>query len=461
MASISKHSNGRRTIQFIDRDGTRKSIRLGKISKRMAEGLKFRIEQLNASSITGHAPDPETARWIMELKKTMTDKLVKVGLIPEQDRQSGTRLGTFLADYLTRRIDVKPATQEVWKQVIRNLLTHFGKDRELSSITEGDAEDFKLFLLAEKLASTTVHKRLQFARMFFKDSLKRKIIHTNPFADVSSKAVIGTNRRFFVTRDAINQVLEVCNPTWRLIVCLARFGGLRCPSEVLSLRWDNIDWGKERIAVQAPKTEHHPGKGSRIIPLFPELKEVLAVAFETAPEGAEYVVGGGYREASLTKSGWRNCNLRTQFERLVRRAGLEPWPRLFHALRASRETELAKEYPIHVFTAWLGNTPRIAMKHYLQVTDADFEQAIQPVPNQPGTTCKPEQKGAAKSGAPALQNPVQHTRAASRSNSQETTQAPDQSGAYANLCNTTPVGAPPSSGEDRIRTCGPVAGSPI
>ena len=39
------------------------------------------------------------------------------------------------------------------------------------------------------------------------------------------------------------------------------------------------------------------------------------------------------------------------------------------------------------------------MKHYLQVTDADFEQAIQPVPNQPDTTCKPEQKGAAKSGA--------------------------------------------------------------
>ncbi|MCA9177890.1 MAG: hypothetical protein KDB14_25670 [Planctomycetales bacterium] len=46
-------------------------------------------------------------------------------------------------------------------------------------------------------------------------------------------------------------------------------------------------------------------------------------------------------------------------------------------MRASRETELAKEYPIHVVTAWLGNTPRIALKHYLQVTDADFERAAQ------------------------------------------------------------------------------------
>jgi len=44
-------------------------------------------------------------------------------------------------------------------------------------------------------------------------------------------------------------------------------------------------------------------------------------------------------------------------------------------MRASREAELAKEYPIHVVRTWLGNTPRTAMKHYLQVTDTDFERA--------------------------------------------------------------------------------------
>jgi hypothetical protein len=40
-------------------------------------------------------------------------------------------------------------------------------------------------------------------------------------------------------------------------------------------------------------------------------------------------------------------------------------PRLFHNLRASRETELAQEYPLHVVTGWLGNTPKVALKHYL------------------------------------------------------------------------------------------------
>jgi len=69
--------------------------------------------------------------------------------------------------------------------------------------------------------------------------------------------------------------------------------------------------------------------------------------------------------------------MRTQFGRIIVRAGLEPWPRLFHNLRASRETELAQEYPVHVVTAWLGNTPKIAMKHYLMTTDSDFQKAVQ------------------------------------------------------------------------------------
>ena len=57
----------------------------------------------------------------------------------------------------------------------------------------------------------------------------------------------------------------------------------------------------------------------------------------------------------------------------MKRAGLVPWPRLFHSLRGSRETELARDYPLHVVTDWLGNTPKIALKHYLMVTDADYE----------------------------------------------------------------------------------------
>ena len=75
-------------------------------------------------------------------------------------------------------------------------------------------------------------------------------------------------------------------------------------------------------------------------------------------------------------SGWMNANLRTTFEKIIRRAGLQPWPRLFHNLRASRETELVENYPIQVVTSWLGNTPSVAMRHYLMTTDEHFAAAI-------------------------------------------------------------------------------------
>jgi len=279
----------------------------------------------------------------------------------------------------------------------------------LRTITEGDAEDFKLFLIGDGLAPTTIHKRLQVARMFFGDARKRKLVESNPFAEVSANATMDEGRKKFVTFAEYKKILDVCDPKWRSIVALCRIGGLRCPSEVLSLRWVDVNWQSNRIVVTSPKTAHHPGKGSRTIPLFTELREVLDEAYEIAAEGAEYVVGGGYLKTAQSPNGWRNCNLRTQFERIVKRAGLTIWPRPFHSMRASRETELAADHPIHVVTAWLGNTPKIALKHYLSVRDEDFDRAIQ---------CS------TKNSAQTAQNAAQHEHAENGTHSQETKQAP-------------------------------------
>ena len=413
MASISRQKNGRRTIQFVGSDRRRRSIRLGKMSQRDADAVKVKIERLVAATITGHAPDDETSRWVAALDAKMSEKLVRAGLIPKPKQPATIALGPFLHDYISSRIDVKPATKEVWQLVVRNLLAYFGAERDLAAITEGDADLFKMFLIQEELASTTVAKRLQFTRMFFDAARKQRLISANPFAEVKATSVVRLDGRRFITPEETERLLAVCDPTWRMIVALARYGGLRTPSETLSLRWQDVDWNSDRIVVQSPKTEHHPGKGSRVIPLFPELKPILAEAFELAPEGAKYVVGGNYRERSLTIKGWKNCNLRTQFKRLIQRAGLTPWPRLFHAMRASRETELAKDHPIHVVVGWMGNTVSIAMRYYLQITDADFDRATQ---------------SAAESGAVALQKPVQQPHAPLRTELQETKQVPKNQG---------------------------------
>ena len=441
MASISKGPNGHRMLQFTAVDNKRKTIRLGKMSQRLAESFKHRVEQLISAKRSGAAMDADTASWVGSLPPKMAEKLVRVDLIASRQLPSKSSLRTFLDDYVNSRIDVKPATKEVWRQIVENMCEFFGDDRKLPGINEGDAEDFKMYLHGKGLASTTIHKRLQFARMFFKAAKKRKLIESNPFADVMTRAVTPENRQYFVTREETERLLQVADPIWTLIITLARYGGLRCPSEVLSLRWEHVNWDTNRITVPSPKTAHHPGKAQRVIPIFKELQPYLSEAFDQAPEGTEFVVGGQYREAAETNKGWRNCNLRTQLLRLIKRAGLESWPKTFHAFRASRETELAREHPLHVVTKWLGNTPRIAMKHYLQVTNEDFSKAA-------GNTVASAAQSAAKSAAaPActLAHPTP-----------ETTKAPASARAYATGCSTMLHGANTPSGEDRIRTCGPV-----
>ena len=72
-----------------------------------------------------------------------------------------------------------------------------------------------------------------------------------------------------------------------------------------------------------------------------------------------------------------NTNLRSTFQKIIGRAGHQPWPRLFQNLRATRETELMAKYPAKDVAAWLGNSVPVAMLHYAMATAESFERAIQ------------------------------------------------------------------------------------
>lgn len=94
---------------------------------------------------------------------------------------------------------------------------------------------------------------------------RRKLIDENPFDGVKAAATGIKDRLRFVEREEIARVLDACQDhLWRTIVALARYGGLRCPSEVLSLRWQDVNWGSSRIVVQSPKTEHRESDGSAL-----------------------------------------------------------------------------------------------------------------------------------------------------------------------------------------------------
>lgn len=154
---------------------------------------------------------------------------------------------------------------------------------------------------------------------------------------------------------------------WRAMIALSRFGGLRCPSEVLALRWSDVDFGNGRLRVPSCKTEHHAGGADRTIPLFPDVESAPLELYDPEDVGDGFIITR-YRDTRQ--------NFRTQLLRIIRRAGLEAWERPWHNMRATRETELAELFPIHVVCDWIGNSARVAQAHYLQVTDAHFARAI-------------------------------------------------------------------------------------
>ena len=40
------------------------------------------------------------------------------------------------------------------------------------------------------------------------------------------------------------------------------------------------------------------------------------------------------------------------------------------------DTKVTRRYPAHVVADWLGNTPEVADRHYLQTTEAHFRRAV-------------------------------------------------------------------------------------
>ena len=373
MASLNKEPNGNYTVQLVGTDGKRRSLRLGKVPKKAADSIKLRIESLHACAVAGLPWDADLAAWVGGLSDDLAAKLAGLGLMPTRQSQS---LGAFLDEYISgRALSDKPGTVDSLRWVVKDLVEFFDPAIGLRAVTPVMAEAFKRHYLERGLAAATVSRRLKSAGMFFAVARKRKLVNESPFAEVRHKSHNPEGRLRYVSVADIEKVIAAAKPKWQIIIALARHGGLRCPSEVVALKWEHVNFATSRMTVPSCKTAHL-GKAWRTVPIFPELRPHLRRAFELAAEGAVYVVPGNLMEIAAKPGGWHNICLSSRFAQIIRRAGLEVWPRIFQNLRASKETDLMQSHPIHVVTGWMGNTPQIALAHYLQTLEGDFDKAI-------------------------------------------------------------------------------------
>lgn len=364
MASISTDSAGNRTVQFKGWDGRRKTLYFGKAPMAATRTIVRHVEAINAARISGATIDPEEADWLKRIGDRLHKKLAAIGLVEAREIRIVPTLRPFLADFIAKRKGtVAAATIVTLEQSAARLTDYFG-DVKLDAINAGQADEWLLWMTTDRdYAKATIGKTVKHARQFFRAAVRLELIGTNPFADLKAPSQANDERKEFVSREVSSQVLEILpGHEWKLVFALSRYGGLRCPSEHLRLTWRDIDWAGGRFTVRSTKT------GERLVPLFPELRPYLEAAFDEAADGAVHVLTR--RRASAQQWGML-------LRRMLQAAGIARWERIFHNLRASCETELAAEFPLHVVCAWLGNSESIAKRHYLQVREEDFEKALQ------------------------------------------------------------------------------------
>jgi integrase len=392
MASVANDPGGRRRILFVAPDDRRRTIRLGKCDRKTAEAVARRVEALLAAKIGGQPVPRDTASWLAGIGESLYDRLAAVGLVePRQLLTVAEFLQSWLADKKTK--GYKPASLTAWGQTATELTAILG-DKPLSCLTHADGEAYRSAMQARGLRAATVHRRLGHGRQMLEDAVRLGRLSLNPWRHVRVRAGDPSERRAYVSVADAERVIDHCpNVWWRLLVALARFGGLRVPSEALSLAWADTDWERGRLSVPSPKTEY-TGKTHRVIPLFPLLRPHLAAAFDAAAEGAVFVFPDEYRRRAQGPGGWVNANLRTTLAKIVRRAGVDPWPRLWHSLRASCESDLAQSFPLATVTKWMGNTPSVALRHYVDPTESAFDRARTWTPSEDGVSVSVRTGGA-------------------------------------------------------------------
>lgn len=349
MASVFNLPNGRKGVELYSLKGERFRVRLGKVNQKTADAYAANINRLVAA-IRNNLPDADALRWADGLDKDVRDVLEDAGLVPPLK----ARTLRELINHFTPTLKMKPGSRLRLMTSLNTLAKHFGDDCDPKAVTPLLASEYRV-TLALKLAEATIAKRIKDARQIFAWAVRFEIVSKSPFTDVRPGNDANPERNFFVTREMTDKVMEKCpDVQWRLLIALSRYGGLRCPSEHLALQWDDILWDQGKFRVREGKTKE------RWVKLFDELEPYLLAAQSAAAVGEPFVITR-YRKSS--------ANLRTLFHKIIRRAGMTPWPRTFHNLRASRQTELVEEYPAHIACAWIGNSEAVARKHYLMVPD--------------------------------------------------------------------------------------------
>ena len=401
MASLSTKSDGSREIYIVIGD-TRPKIQLGKIPKKGAERVLAKVESLLACNTSGSAPDGEVSAWLGSLpyNDKLLERLVALGLTaarPKAETEEPVKqtIKTLVDKFVIhKRPLIAKSSIEKLQGSLARLTLFLGDDRDITTITVGDASAFESW--GRKEGASEAHQRTlnRYAKQVASFAVDHGWIPSNPFRKLKSTALAATTRHYVSPEDT-ESLLNACPCLqWKILIGLARYAGLRVPSEAFAITWDMVDWDRKALFIPSKKTRRYAE--SRVCPILPELMTLLEKGFDQAPEGAETIVA------------LSNGNVRRKLPDIIKNAKLKPWEDLFQTLRRSCETHFVSlGHPTHAVSTWLGHSNQVSKDHYLMITSDAFTKATETKTDLVDRPKTRSLKSGAESGAVSSRNDSQ------------------------------------------------------
>lgn len=190
---------------------------------------------------------------LAEFKKEVMGK--KEVLENMESENSETSFLAYAKKYLERRRCVWAfSTYLGTSRAVINRIIPFFKGKKLSEITVSDVKEFQTFLRQKGLSEDTVKHYTTYIRSILNEGIEDGIIEKNAVHKLKSIKVIPKERTIFKAEE-LKVILEKIKETdLEIPVLLGLKFGLRL-SEVLGLRWSDIDFERNKIFIKNTVTK--------------------------------------------------------------------------------------------------------------------------------------------------------------------------------------------------------------
>jgi integrase len=291
-----------------------------------------------------------------------------LNVVKENQNESFKTIEEFYIDYLNYLST--GFTKSYYRSHLttyNHLISHFRKDMLLSEITKKAAEDF--IQVIKRSAPRGVNVYIRNLKAALNKAIEWEYLEENPFKRVR-KARFQKEEEKVLTLDEFNLIFDelYMNEVIRAIAAFAFHSGCRL-SEVINLRWENIDLKNETVTI-GDKNFTTKSKKIRGIPLTFGMGLSIEPFFRNRGK-FDYVFckSNGYP--------FTGNHVSKKFKKAVKKLEMDGSVR-FHSLRHSYASNLTgRGVPVHLVAKLLGHSSQSTTERYSHINVEELRKQLE------------------------------------------------------------------------------------